>query len=114
MAVYDWLRRFSRSRSAVPNSGRWTDNLSVDLRPGRTLDELVAHVIAAREEGRQHELLIARLREDFGLSDEEAELAVDRVCGGIVRAMTGNRANCPDRGKDPIAWTSFQCSIKKR
>jgi hypothetical protein len=74
----------------------------------------VAHIFAARTEGRQHEVLIADLREDFGLSAEGAELAVDRVCGGIVRAMTGNRANCPDRKKDPIAWMSFQRAIAKR
>ena len=114
MSVYDWFRRFYRLRSASSDSVDWTENLSVNLRPGRTLDELVGHILVAREEDRQHELLIADLREHFGLSAEDAELAVDRVCGGIVRAMTGNRANCPDRTKDPIAWMSFQRSMTKR
>lgn len=114
MAVYDWFRRLSRAKSASSDSGGWTHNLSINLRPGRTLDELVAAIFAARKEGRQHELVIAQLREEFGLSVEDAQLAIDRVCSGIVRAMTGNRANCPDRTRDPIGWLSFQRSVGKR
>lgn len=114
MAVHDWFRRFSRASSTSSDSDAWTDNLSVNLRPDRTLDELVTDIFATREEGRQHELVIAHLRDEFGLSVEGTELAIDRVCGGIVRAMTGNRANCPDRTKDPIAWMSFQRAIANR
>jgi hypothetical protein len=66
------------------------------------------------DEGRQQEPVIAHVCEEFGLSIEDAELAIDRVYDGVVRAMTGDRANCPDRTKDPIAWRSFQRSIAKR
>jgi hypothetical protein len=59
----------------------------------------VAYVLVANQQGRQREMLIAELRIDFGLSSEDAELSVDRVHAGIVRALTGNRANLPDRIK---------------
>jgi hypothetical protein len=72
------------------------------------------HIFVANNEGREHELLIAELCKGFGLLPEDAELAIDRVCGGVVRALTGNQANCPDRIKDPIAWMSFQRAITKR
>jgi hypothetical protein len=88
--------------------------MSVELRAGRTVDELVDHILLANEQSRQHEMLIAELGVEFGLSDPDAELSVDRVCAGILREGTGTRANCPDRIKDPIAWASFQRAIVKR
>ncbi len=45
--------------------------------------------------------------------EDDAEFALDRVLGGIVRAATGNAANCPDRTKDPVAWTSYQRAIRE-
>jgi hypothetical protein len=113
----NWFRRisrFSESRSMSSAGDGWTNDLSLNLQAGRKREELVGHVFAANEQGRQHEVLIVEFREQFGLSADDAEIAVDRVCGGIVRAPTGNRANCPDRTKDPIAWMSFQRAIAKR
>ena len=107
MALHDWLRRFSRS--SVPEG--WTDDMSVSLGAGRSVEHLVEYILAAIEHGRQREVLISELGVEFGLSPDDAELSVDRVCGGIARARTGNRANCPDRIKDPIAWASFQRAI---
>ena len=43
--------------------------------------------------------------------EDDAEFALDRVLGGIVRAATGNPANCPDRTKDPVAWVSYQRAV---
>lgn len=113
MGLHDWIRRFSRRKDPSPPDG-WTDDLSLQLPADRTAEDLVDYIVAAEEQRRQHEMLVAELGVEFGLSDEEAELSVDRVCGGITRALTGNRANCPDRTKDPIAWTSFQRVIAKR
>ncbi len=45
--------------------------------------------------------------------DDDAEFALDRVLGGIVRAATKNPANCPDIAKDPVAWASYQLAISK-
>jgi hypothetical protein len=47
------------------------------------------------------------LIDEFGLSADDATLAWDRTFGGLVRASTRNRANCPPQDKDPIAWESF-------
>jgi len=111
VALNDWLRR-PQPKPSVPDG--WIDDLSVQLKGGLTVEELVDYILVANQRGRQHEALIADVAAEFGLSNEDAELSVDRVGGGIVRAATGNRANCPNRAKDPIAWASFQRAITKR
>ena len=111
MALNNWLRRL-QPKPSVPDG--WSDDLSVQLTGGRTVEELVDYILVANQQGRQHETLIAALATEFGLSNEDAELSIDRVGGGIARAATGNRANCPNRGKDPIAWASFQRAITRR
>ena len=45
--------------------------------------------------------------------EQDAEFALDRVLGGIVRAATGNPANCPDPKKDPAASMSYQRAINQ-
>ncbi len=112
MGLNGWLRLFLQAKPSVP--GGWTDDMSLQLPRGHTVEELVDYILAAIQQGRQHETLIADLGTEFGLSNEDAELSVDRVGGGIVRAATGNRANCPNRVKDPIAWASFRRAITKR
>jgi hypothetical protein len=85
----------------------WTDDLTVALAPGRTVEDLVEHVIQAALRSVDASVLEREVRVAFGLSEDDAALALDRVFGGITRAATRNPANCPDRNKDPIAWTSF-------
>jgi len=114
VGVHNWLRRFSRQNDVPSIPDGWTDDLSVELRACRTVEGLVDHILEANEQNRQPEMLITELAIEFGLSEEDAKLSVDRVCGGIVRARTGNRANCPDRIEDPIAWASFQRAFAKR
>lgn len=112
MGFNGWLRRFFPPEDAVPDG--WTNDTSVQLPSGRTVEELVEFILAANQDGRQQEALIAELGSEFRLSNEDAELSVDRVGAGIVRAATGSGANCPNRVKDPIAWASFQRTIAKR
>jgi hypothetical protein len=107
-----WLRRFFEPKQSIPDG--WTDVMSVPLARGHSTDELVDHILKANQQGREHKTLIADLGTEFGLSSEDAELSIDRVCGGIARAATGNLANCPNRAKDPIAWASFHRAITKR
>lgn len=114
MGIIDWLRRFSEPTNAESIPDGWTDDLSIQLPSGRTVEEVVDYILAANQESRQHEALIAELGAELGLSTEDAELAVDRVGGEIARAATGSPANCPNRVKDPIAWASFQRAIAKR
>lgn len=105
MSRNDRARRLFESKP--PNPDAWTDELSVGLNGGRTVEESVDDILAANQRGCQHEALIADLVTAFGLSNEDAGLSVDRVGVGIVRAASGNRANCSNRVKDPIAWASF-------
>jgi hypothetical protein len=109
-----WFRQRLQRQDAPRVADGWTDDLSVQLPAGRTVEELVDYIFTANRQRREHEMLVAELAAEFGLSKEDAELSVDRVCGGVVRAAAGNRANCPDRVKDPVAWASFQRAIAKR
>lgn len=85
-----------------------TDDMNIVLPEHRTLEQVVDLVISLGREGLAPEQVESTLIETFCLSPYDAALAWDRVHGGIARASTKNRANCPDRVKDPLAWLSFQ------
>lgn len=89
----------------------WTDDMNIALPAERTLDEVVSIVISMSmgksEQDETEDALIGTI----GLSRDDAALAWDRVHGGIVRASTGNEANCPSKDKDPLAWLSFHRAI---
>ncbi len=92
--------------TSIPSG--WTDDMNIAMPSHHTLGAVVELVISF---GRAHTPAAATQRalvETFGLTDDDAALAWDRVHGGIVRAATGNVANRPDKSKDPLAWTSFQ------
>ena len=116
---HNWFHRFRRHPPPEPTLPEgWTDDLSVQVRPGRTIEELVDFILAtdlARGLGTAEDFdhLVRALGNEFDLSIEDSELAIDRVQGGVVRARTGNEANRPDRAKNPIAWTSFERSRER-
>ena len=85
----------------------WTDDMNIEIPGKKTLDEVVALVISMSMNNAQQEEIESALVETIGLSEDDAVLAWDRVHGGIVRASTGNLANCPSKAKDPLAWLSF-------
>lgn len=89
----------------------WTDDMNIALPAERTLDEVVSLVISMGMGNSEPEDIETALVEVIGLSQEDAALAWDRVHGGIVRASTGNEANCPSKDKDPLAWLSFRRAI---
>jgi hypothetical protein len=85
----------------------YTNNLTVRLRPGRTMEDLVDHVVENALSGVDTTLTHKQLMSAFGLSFKEAALAQERTIGGVLRAAR-NPGNPPDRDKDPFAWASFQ------
>ena len=85
----------------------WTDDMSVNITTGKSEKELALSLMASLEIRESYEAMIQICIVNFGLSSDDAELALDRVQGGIVRAITCNRANKPDKEKDPLAWYSF-------
>jgi len=90
----------------------WTDDLSIPLRRGRTAAEVVDLALDAARRDLSAEEIVAALVREFGLSDDDARLAWDRTCGGLVRAASRNPGNCPAREKDPLAWESFQRGVR--
>ncbi len=101
--------RLAKAKPAEPRMPPgWSDDLNIQLPPGRTIAELVDLVLRALIDETTADQLEQMLIVEFGLSADDAFLARDRTCGGLVRAATGNPANCPRREKDPVAWESFQ------
>lgn len=89
------------STSQTPEG--FTDDCSVQLRAGCTLEELVDFVIERQVAKVSADSTVQELARRFVI-EADAAFALDRVLGGIVRAATGNPANCPDRAIDPVAW----------
>ncbi|HLX84227.1 MAG TPA: hypothetical protein VKR59_10030 [Terriglobales bacterium] len=91
----------------------WTDDMNIAVPPGHTLDEVVDYVLEGTIRRDSAVIMIQHLKAAFGLSQSDAELALDRVCGGVVRAATGRATNCPAEDKDPLAFVSYQKCLKK-
>jgi hypothetical protein len=88
-----------------------TDDMNISLPSSLTIEMIVDLVLSA---GIAHtpDHDTERKLVELGLSEDDAALARDRCYGGIVRAALNNPANCPSRGKDPIAWASYQRASK--
>jgi len=84
-----------------------SDDLTLHL-GGRSYAELVDFVIGGKLSGKDPEALVREVADEFGLSLDDAELAWDRIGGGLVRAATKSKANQPDPDNDPVAWESYQ------
>ena len=91
----------------------WTDDMTIAVPAGRSLDDVVDYCLQATIRKEAPEKMVQYLTAEFGLAKSDAELALDRTCGGVVRAATGRQDNCPAREKDPMAWLSFQRCLKQ-
>ncbi|WP_051367805.1 hypothetical protein [Hamadaea tsunoensis] len=87
-----------------------TDDLTLLLQD-HEYAEVVDAVIAGLLAGRSTQEVAGDLVTRFALSMQDAELAVDRTRGGLVRAGSGNPANRPPREEDPVGWESYQRGI---
>jgi hypothetical protein len=90
----------------IPNG--WTDDMTVSLRSGQTVAQVVSFVIDRILTKNPDPDLGVALASSFGLSPDDTELVCDRVFGGVYRAATGNAANRPDATKDPFAFTAYE------
>ena len=91
----------------------WADDMNIAVPDGRSLEEVVDFVLESTIRRDRPTTIVQNLSERFGLAQADAELALDRACGGVVRAATGRADNCPARDKDPVAWVSYQECIKR-
>lgn len=88
----------------------WTDDCSVTPAPPFTIAHLVERVLAGEGSAPPFPDLVF----NFGLSEEDAELVLDRVGGGVLRASLGPKgaaANVPDAVKDPVAAEAFRRAL---
>lgn len=90
----------------------WTDDLNITVDADHNLDEVVEYVFQSVIRHDTGAVITRHLCEKFALSPADAELALDRTHGGVVRAATGRTDNCPVKEKDPVAWISFQKCLK--
>jgi len=103
----------------------WTTDMRFPVGNGFEMKDVSAHIKSFFETpshnfGRLHR----ELCEKFDLTCGDANLAIDRAQGGVVRALTTNIQNKPDPIEDPIAnymfntvWNSLPTSgfiFKKR
>jgi hypothetical protein len=87
--------------------------MNVVVSGGRSLEELVDYVLECTMRRDAPTMIVHQLSERFGLTQAVAELALDRACGGVVRAATGRADNCPAKDKDPVAWLTYQTCLKR-
>lgn len=87
--------------------------MNIALAPGRSLEELVDWVLECNVRRDKPTVIVQQLIDKFGLTQADAELALDRTCGGVVRAATGRADNCPPKDKDLVAWFSYQKCMKR-
>ena len=88
--------------------------MSVPLQGGHTVDQLVRFIDEALKQSPGQNSVLTDLCNEFRLSQDEAELSLDRFSAGIVRARTGSKQNRPNRTKDPIAAASFDREVGNR
>ena len=85
----------------------WTDDMNIVVGNGRTQRDVAECVLEYLKNGALAEEIHAGLTRTFSLTCDDADLALDRARGGIVRALTGNMSNAPNANKDPIARYAF-------
>jgi len=88
-------------------SEEWTDDMNISISSDKTIKELTSFLMLELESNCNHDEIIIKIITNYGTSENDAELALDRVQGGIIRALTGNPSNEPEQEKDPLAWYSF-------
>jgi hypothetical protein len=77
----------------------WTDDMNIAVAASRSLEELVEYILQSTVRRDAKATMLQHLSNEFGLNPADAELALDRAYGGVVRAATGQTANCPIRTK---------------
>jgi hypothetical protein len=110
-ATDDWLPLricFAHGALLEREAIEWTDDLSIRMDPTRSVADLAQFVMARLMSREPAETIIVSVAAEFRVHDEDRDLVLDRVKGGIIRAVTANPDNAPVAAKDPLAWASFQ------
>jgi hypothetical protein len=81
--------------------------MNITVGNGLSQTDVAEYVLDCLGGGVSHEEIHNGLIRTFTLSCGDADLALDRAQGGVVRALTGRISNAPDICKDPIAKRAF-------
>jgi hypothetical protein len=81
-----------KSRHLLNIPEGWTDDITIVVPTGRSLDDVVDYVLQSTIRGVSPTKMVEQLSVEFGLTQSDAELALDRTYGGGVRAGTGQKA----------------------
>lgn len=92
-------------KSKLPDG--WTHDMNISVGAGLSQIEVADYVLDSLLGGIDLEDIHAGLIQTFSLTCADAELALDRSQGGIIRALTGSMSNAPDERDDPIARRAF-------
>jgi len=82
--------------------------VTISLPAGITYEDIVGYILGEARNNPDYKIIVDHLCGQFGLEHSEADRAVDRTLGGIVRAAFRRPDLSPDLAADPIAWHSFQ------
>ena len=85
----------------------WTDDMSVKIKEGKSEDQLTLALMDCLRKRDSFDEMVSICTSNYDLADDEANLAIDRVQGGIVRALSCRIDNRPDVTKDPLAYIAF-------
>ena len=86
----------------------WTDDMSVEIIEGKTEEQLTLALMDSLRKRDSYEAMIGICTSAYGLTEDDSDLAIDRVQGGIVRALSCRIDNKPDAVKDPLAYWAFK------
>ena len=89
-----------------------TDDMSIPLPKQWTIEDIRDFVIQAALTGTNDDDSEEAMVAKFGLSQDDASFARDRIFGGIVRAAIGGRSNRPSAKKDPFAYSGFMLATQ--
>ena len=87
-------------------STAWTDDMNINLRGEMGFDAFVDEILSRFRKYEDFDKIYQDLIVP-NVSEHDRNIVLDRAIGGIVRALTGNARNKPDKTKDPIAYKTF-------
>ncbi len=85
----------------------WTTDMTFPVGNGYSMVDVSKYIKEHFESSNDFEELYKQLCAKFSLLESDAELAIERAVGGIVRGLTTNIENEPDPKEDPIANFMF-------
>jgi hypothetical protein len=88
-------------------SPEWTTDMTFLVGNGFKISDVATYIKECFEESMDFAVIYEKLCSKFALAENDAELAIDRAVGGVVRALTTNIKNRPDENEDPVAYYLF-------